>query len=265
MLFPRRAVVLVKTLLLLLATPAYAHTPYLVPVTAEASMGNMVSLDASFAEVFFVPEAAFNNSEFFVIKPDGERAVPATVVPLKTRVVVEQALEAEGTYRFSTGSRMGAVFTFYELDGKEMHVMGEEKPIPEGAIIKQHFQSITQADTYVSHKKTSEKSLQVSDKGLQIRPLSNPTDAFAGEPVRLQILMDNKPVKDLALAVYKADTDSNAKPVMVKTDKQGKAVLELAVGRYLVRARLRVDAPKTANVAQYSYTTTLSFEVFDNI
>ena len=114
----------------LTAGHTHAHTPYVAPTSFEPVMGGMASFDASFAEAFFVPEAAFNNSVFQITTPDGKTNQPQTVVNLKTRVVVEHKLEQDGTYRLTTGARKGGVFMIYELDGKEQRAMNPTKPLP---------------------------------------------------------------------------------------------------------------------------------------
>ena len=53
---------------------AAAHTPYLAPSDFAPRAGQTVALEASFAETFFVPEAAFDNSRFAVTGPDGRDA-----------------------------------------------------------------------------------------------------------------------------------------------------------------------------------------------
>ncbi len=50
---------------------ASAHTPYLSPSNFAPQAGETVALDAAFAETFFVPEAAFDNSRFVITGPDG--------------------------------------------------------------------------------------------------------------------------------------------------------------------------------------------------
>ena len=42
--------------------PAYAHTPYLVPSSFAPRAGQTIAVDASFAETFFVPETAFDDT-----------------------------------------------------------------------------------------------------------------------------------------------------------------------------------------------------------
>ena len=60
-----------------------AHTPYLMPNAFEPINGGLITLDASFAERFFVPEVVFDGSDFEVRLPDGNTVKPETLVPLK--------------------------------------------------------------------------------------------------------------------------------------------------------------------------------------
>ena len=50
---------------------AQAHTPYLLPTSFEASPRAVISVDASFADKFFIPEVAFGETRFNVTAPDG--------------------------------------------------------------------------------------------------------------------------------------------------------------------------------------------------
>lgn len=247
------------------AHTTYAHTPYVAPTSFEPVMGGMASFDASFAEAFFTPEAAFNNSVFQITSPDGKTQQPQQVVNLKTRVVVEHKLEQEGTYRLTTGVRKGAVFIIYELDGKEQRTMNSEKPLPKAAKIKQHFRSITRADTYISRKSPSNGALKVEPIGYQILPLSNPTELFSDETFKLKILLDGKAMPDQSIQAYAANGENKVEPISFNSNKDGMVKLSLKAGKYLLRARYRGPAPSGAKVPTYSHTTTLSVQVFDNI
>lgn len=90
--------------------PAYDHTPYLVPSNFAPRAGQTIAMEASFAETFFVPETAFDDSQFTVTGPDGKDA-PLVSQVMRTRTVAEYTLPAgTGTYRVSTGPRLGAPF-----------------------------------------------------------------------------------------------------------------------------------------------------------
>ena len=73
---------------------------YLKPLQFEPVRGGKVTLDASFAEQFFVPEAAITNASFEVVTPSGKQVSVEKVVDLSTRNVLEHTLEEEGTYQF---------------------------------------------------------------------------------------------------------------------------------------------------------------------
>lgn len=246
------------------ASQSSAHTPYIAPTSFEPVMGKMASFDASFAEEFFIPEAAFNKGHFMVTTPNGESVKPDSMAELKTRVVLEHELKDEGTYRITTGARQGATFLIYDLDGEEKRVMNPKEAAPEGADVKFHFQSITRADTYVSRKAPSNGALKVEAEGLQILPVDNPTELFADEAFSIKILLDNKGMADQEILVYRANQEKS-KPMSFATNKEGLASLTLPAGKYLLRARYRGPAPEGSKVPTFSHTTTLSVQVFENI
>ncbi|GAA6153619.1 DUF4198 domain-containing protein [Pseudoteredinibacter isoporae] len=262
---PRKTrIMLLASLAALNASQSSAHTPYIAPTSFEPVMGKMASFDASFAEAFFIPEAAFSKGNFMVTTPKGDRVKPDTLTELKTRVVLEHELNEEGTYRITTGARRGATFLIYDLDGEEKRVMNPKEPAPEGAKVKFHFQSITRADTYVSRKAPSNGALKVEAKGLQILPLHNPTELFADEVFSLKVLLDNKGLPNQEILVYRADQEKS-KPMSFAGNQDGIASLTLPAGKYLLRARYRGPAPDGSEVPTFSHTTTLSVQVFDNI
>jgi len=245
----------------------YAHTPYIAPISFDVSNAKTASFDASFAETFFIPEAAFDKSEFIITAPDKQQSSPTKIAYFKSRTVLEQDLKLEGTYKISTGIRHGATFLIYDLDGKEHRKMNPEGPAPKGAKVKNHFQSVTRADTYISRKEPSNAALSPENKGLEIVPLSNPNEVFQGENFDLQILMaGNQLDKAMTLSLYHAQTGDKTEAIKIDTNTKGRATLNIKKsGIYLLRARLRSPGATHENQKGLSYTTTLSFQVFDNI
>ena len=244
---------------------ALAHVAYLKPLQFEPVRGGKVTLDASFAEQFFVPEAAITNASFEVVTPGGKLVSVEKVVDLSTRNVLEHTLEEEGTYQFSTGKRMGAIFRVYEKDGERGSMRGNEKPLPEGAILKEHFQSVTFATTYVTKKGPSEQALAPKNDGLEIVAVNHPNSLFANESFNFKVLFNGKPVTDHEISVYQGkDQFAEESDVeKITTNAKGQASFTpSAQDVYLMQVRLRTDAPDGADVPTYSYTTTLSFEAY---
>lgn len=246
-----------------LSTASGAHTPYLAPGSFEPVFGRMVTLDASFADKFFVPEAAFTGSEFQIVQPDGNVVSPESQSTLKTRVVLEHSLEDKGTYKFSTGRRFGKVFKIYELDGKR-HVMEDpSKDYPEGAKELAFFQAVTRAETYVTKGAPSEGSIKAWGEGLEISPETHPNEIFAGEEFSFTVQFEGEPLAEQKLEIFAAEGEFSPKDAIatLTTDSAGAAAFSPEeAGVYLVRARHRAPAPNDAPAPVYSHTYTLVLE-----
>ena len=250
----------------LLPAAAHAHTPYLAPSEFAPGERATVTLDASFAETFFVPEVAFDDSRFEVTGPDGHTVAADTVQVLKTRTVAEHALTGKGTYRFSTGHRLGAVFRTWELDGKTQGSRDPSQPLPAGAKLLSHFQSRTRAETYVTAGAPDTAALKPHGEGLELVPLTHPGDLYAGERFEFEVRFDGKPLADQKIEITEAVWTSDRKPAEVSllSDAQGRAVFNLAQpGTYLALVRHRAPAPAGAAAPEYSHSYTLSFRVLE--
>lgn len=246
-----------------LTVAASAHTPYLAPGSFAPVFGKMVTLDASFAEKFFVPEAAFTGSDFQVVHPNGTTTEPESLNTLKTRIVVEHTLEDKGTYKFSTGRRVGRIFRIYELDGKR-HVMEDPSAeYPDGAKELSFFQAVTRADTYVTKGAPSTGAIKAWGEGLEITPDTHPSEVYAGEEFNFSVQFDGSPVADQKLDVFAAAGQFSPKQAVAQltTDANGSASFSPEkAGVYLVRARHRAPAPEGAAAPIYSHTYTLVLE-----
>lgn len=244
-----------------------AHVPYLAPSSFEPVRGR-VSLDASFAEQFFVPEAKFDQSEFLVTGPDGQSRQPQEMVFVKSKTVIDDELKADGTYKFSTGLRFGAVFHSYEINGKTENSRDPKFKLPKGAALKAHFQSVTRADTYVSKGKPDYKALKASGVGLELQFNSHPNDLYVGQSVTGVLLLDGKPLADSQLELHTtgmhlAGANKDA-PVNFKTNLKGEFSASLPkAGIYLLLARHKAPAPDNAKAPVYSHTSTAVFEAVE--
>ncbi|KDC51477.1 MULTISPECIES: DUF4198 domain-containing protein [Pseudoalteromonas] len=254
---------LTGVMLLTVCATSYAHTPYLAPYSFDESSQDNVTLDAAFAEKFFVPELAFNNSIFTVITPNGETINPDNVVKLHLRMVVEHQLKEEGTYRFSTGKRLGRVFKMYEINGERKSLENPMDAIPEGGKLLAFFQSLTLAESYVTKGAPSETALKPYGQGLEFVAKSHPNELFVGERLSMVSVFNGKPLADLTVDVFQAnDQFSNDKPsISLKSNDKGEfSFMPQKQGVYLLRARYKSDAPKGSPAPQISNTYTLVVE-----
>lgn len=244
---------------------AAAHTPYLVPSDFAPQTGATIALDASFAETFFIPEAVFDGSTFSVTGPDGKPVSPDKVQQFALRTVAEHTLPKQaGTWRFSTGPRLGARFRTWEVDGKRQISRDATAQIPAGAKLISDFQSLTQAETYVTAGAPDRAALQPHGKGLELVAIDHPSDLFVGENFAFVIQHDGKPLANQPVEVTEAVWNSDRKPQVFKlvTDAQGKAMLGLTqAGSWVALTRFRTAAPVGAAAPGYSHSYTLTFRV----
>lgn len=249
------------------ATAASAHTPYLAPSDFAPRAGQTIALDAAFAETFFVPEAAFDASRFAITLPDGGSAAPDAVQVMKTRTVAEYTLPAgNGSYRLSTGPRLGALFRTWEANGKRESTRDAAVKIPAGAKVIADFQSLTLAETYVSVGAPDRTALAARGKGLEFVPVTHPDDLYVGERFEFVVQYDGKPLAGQKVEVTEAVWTSDRKPRVdtLVTDADGRALLKLEqAGTFVALARHRTPAPAGAPVAEYSNSYTLTFRVLE--
>ncbi|WP_337880921.1 DUF4198 domain-containing protein [Rheinheimera sp.] len=249
--------------LLLASAAAVAHTPYLAPESFEP-VNNWVTLDAAFAEKFFLPEVKFDQSEFSVTQPDGQKVKPSELFVGKTRTMLAHEVKAEGTYRFSTGQRYGAVFRSWQQDGKVKNSRDPNEAVPAGARLLAHFQSVTLAETYVSKGAPDKAALKPSGQGLELEFISHPNDLYIDTPVRARLLFNGKGLAGQKVELFQAgQTEPESKAVQQLTSN-AQGDIEFSVknkGSYLLLNRYRTDAPDGAKAPTYSYSYTAVVEI----
>jgi hypothetical protein len=246
-----------------LVTTAVSHTPYLAPNAFEPINDGLITLDASFAEHFFVPEVVFDGSEFSVQLPDGKQVKPDLLQVLKSRVVVEHDMATDGTYRFSTGRRLGRVFKSYEFNGKTVAMENPDEALPAGAKLVAHYQSNTLAETYATRGNPTTTALAPHGDGLELVARSHPNDLFSGDSLQLEAQFFGKPLADLKVEIFLADRhgkdDAPAQTLTSSSDGH-LTFTPQQPGVYLMRARHRAKSIAGAAAPETSHTYTLVIE-----
>lgn len=250
--------------MLLSSFSTLAHVPYLNPASFEPVRGGWVSLDAAFADRFFLPEAVFDNSQFTVLTPDGQNQALQSVHYGSTRATAEHKVAADGTYRFSTGLRYGAVFHTYELNGERKNSRDPAFVLPAGAQSIAHFQAVTRAETYVSKGAPDHVAIKATGEALELEFLSHPNDLYTNSTVRARVLYKGKPLPQQQVNAYlvaKGANDENATYQLTSDSAGVISFVPQQQGSYLLVSRYRTAAPNTAKVPTYSYTYSVVLEV----
>lgn len=261
---------LLRTLLAassLVMLAAHAHTPYLLPSSFDVQPKEVIGVDAGFTEKFFVPAVAFGETAFSIVTPEGARIAFGDIHQFKQRTVAEQILPDEkGTYRLSTGPRLGAVFRTWERNGKTESARDPKKVMPADARLLSHYQSLSIAEAYVTAGKPSAKALAPLGKGLEIVAITHPSDLFVNEKFDFVVHYDGKPLPNQKVSVYRSAMDLASQSTVqhLSTDADGKVALPLTKsGLYLALVRFQAPAPAGAAAPMYGNNYTLSFRVLD--
>ncbi len=120
------------------------------------------------------------------------------------------------------------------------------------------------AETYVTKGKPTALP-KLTNKGFEVKLLTHPSELYEGESLKLQVLVDGKPVPNLELDVFKGASsyEPNEKREMphVKTNAKGEAEIKFSDdGIYLITAsypEANPDNTKKPAAANYTYGLTV--------
>lgn len=242
----------------LIAPTALAHSPFLLPNVFATDERDHVTVQGSFTEAFFQPDVAMKSDDYNVVGPDGVKTA-LTPTYFKDVAILEVPLAADGTYRISTGARVGRTAKAYEKDGNwEFLEPGEAAPDGATAV---DMVSLTSADVLVTKGKPSGAAPAPTGKGLELLPVQDAA-AAAGSAVTFRLTFAGEPVADQAVALHRAgEAYSGTAPTEVKTAADGTVTFTPdAAGIYLAMTRHRVG-PEAEGGPHRSFTAALTFEV----
>lgn len=190
-----------------LSTPALAHRQWLLPsATTFSGSDAWVTVDGAVSNDLFVFEhQPLRLPALKAIAPDGTEAKIENLATLRYRSVFDVHLTQQGTYRI--GSASDSVNGSYDLNGKtERLPRGTTKEnlaaaIPAGATNVQTAESSSRNEVYVTVGEPTTKVFAPSGKGIELVPVTHPTDLVAGEAATFQFLLDGKPAAGLTVTV----------------------------------------------------------------
>lgn len=247
--------------LAVLAGSALAHMPYLLPAQFDVGKRGHISVEASFSDHVFIPDITMRDAPFHMLAPDGSRREVGPVTHLRDLAVFEADLAQEGTYRLTSGLRLGRKGRMYRADGG-WRMAGEGRPAPQGVELVA-VQSVTLAEAYVTRGRATDGVLRPHGGGLEIVPLSHPGGLSSGADAAFRVLFDGKPLPGAAVTLHRgaAGGDGGKGTQQAETDADGRVTLrpDLA-GTYLLLVRHRTRAPAGAETPYRSYTYTLTFD-----
>ena len=244
------------------SSTALADTSYLKPNVFTTANADIVTVQSSFTEDFPNPSVAVKSDAWTIIGPDGQPATFDTVQPFTQVTILEAATKAAGTYRLSTGERLGRVGPQILVDGVwQSFAPGRE--IPAGASTRQS-QTATVADVYVTRGAPTNAPVDARIGALALKPVTHPNDVYLDTGFAFKVLLNGKPVANQQVEVWREggayEEPAYRKQVASAADGGVKLTFDKP-GVYLIWTRMSADAPPGAASPVRSYTTSLTLEV----
>lgn len=184
---------------------AQAHRQWLLPSDTQVDAKEAwVTIDGAVSEnLFDLDSNALALDGLKVIDPSGAAVEPQNLSKSKMRSSFDLRLQQLGTYKISVVSQN--VMANYTLNGEQKRWRGTEEKmaqeVPADAKDLKVSRTYGRLETFVSSGKPSDKVLEASGQGLEIVPLSNPTEQFASESSSFRVLLDGKPLADQVVSV----------------------------------------------------------------
>lgn len=257
-----RAAMLAATTAFFFAGQVQAHMPYLLPSVFDMGKRGHVLVQASFSDNLFIPDIAMRDAPFHLIGPDGKEGPVGTVSHLRDASMFEADMQAEGTYRLTSGQRFGRKGKMYRA-GDAWKMAGHGQALPAGAELVE-VQSATLAEAYVTRGAPSDAALAPRGVALEIQALTHPNGVGRDGEMAFRILFDGQPLAGADVTVLRGAGAYDGRKVaaQVRSGADGRFTFRPDdAGIFLVMVRHRAAAPAGAETPYRSYTYTLAFDV----
>ena len=265
-----------KTLLAIaLATvslTAAAHRPWLLPQqTNLEGKEPWVTIDGAISEgLFDIDHLALKLDAATVTDPDGAVAPVPTPLMGKQRSSVDLKLTKSGTYKVSLVTN-AVMASYKEAGGTEIkRFRGTEeelaKAIPAGALDVRTMRSMNRLETFVTANRASTGALKPSGVGLEMVPVTHPTEMRSGETATWRFQLDGKPLRNFAFSFTPGGVKYRGVlgEQRLTTNAKGETTVKLpAAGMYWVHAAypaaMEKGMPETgpADIRRFAYAATL--------
>lgn len=245
-----------------LGSAARADTSYLRPNWFTTATDDLVTVQSSFTENFSNPAVGVKSDAWTVVAPDGAKTTFKSKAELTQLTALEAETKANGTYRLSTGERLGRIGPQVLIDGVwQPYAPGRE--IPAGAQTRQS-QTATVADVYITRGAPTTAPVETRIGALELKPITHPADADVATGFAFRVLHNGKPVAGQQVEIWREGGayEDPAWRQHVTSGADGSVALTFdRPGVYLIWTRLSADAPAGAATPVRSYTTSLTLEV----
>ncbi|MFZ6645865.1 DUF4198 domain-containing protein [Undibacterium sp. TJN25] len=244
---------------------ASAHRMWLLPSASSTGAEKAwITVDAAVStDVFYADHMPLKLDNLVIIAPDGSQTKAENASTGKYRSTFDVQLAQPGTYKL--GLINNAMSASYKENGQTKRWRGTAenfaKDVPANAEDLVVTQSTGRVETFVTAGKPGGKALAISGSGLELQPITAPTDLFVGEAASFRFLIDGKPAANLKVTLIAGGIRYRSKlnEISATTDQDGKfSVTWPGAGMYWMEASIKDDkAVKPAKERRASYVATL--------
>jgi len=193
-----------------------------------------------------------------VTAPDGSAAQAENVARGRYRSTFDLHLTQAGTYKVANVS--SGFSATYMLDGERKRWRGTQAEfataIPAGATEVTPSINNSRVETFVTLGAPNETALAPTGQGLELIPVTHPTDLVAGEPATFKLVMNGAPAADLDVTVARGGLRyrDNPEETTVKTGADGAFTITWPEpGMYWLNAAIRGEAQGETPASNASY------------
>ncbi|MEM7768207.1 MAG: DUF4198 domain-containing protein [Pseudomonadota bacterium] len=248
------------------AAPAFGHAGFLVPVLDDSMESGEVILHASFSDTFPGSDIALKSEAWTIIHPDGTTGAFDRLVERPAHTILQATLTAPGTYRLSSGERLGRKGEVAKI-GDAYVRLGRDgvaaEDLPDGATVLTS-QTATVSDIYISRGEPGGDALGAQIGDLAITPHSIPAGLSANEAFTADIRFRGEPLPAALVTHFRpsGSREEEDPATQLTTSETGSIEVSLAEpGEHLLMVRHLAPAPAGSETDVRSYTTVLTLLV----
>ena len=227
---------------LVLPAAAEAHRGWLLPsATQVEGKAPWITVDAATSEgLFDFDSFPLKFDTLTLTGPDGTVTPLTLPTPGHLRSTFDVQLATPGTYRITASSL--SVMGSYTQDGQAKRFRGTEADLaalPAGITDLKVSRMSGRFETFVTAGKGNDAALQPTGKGLELVPVTHPSDLVTGESATFKFLLDGKPLAGLSVSIIPggARFRNGLKDVVATTDANGQFTADWSMaGTYLITA-----------------------------
>jgi uncharacterized GH25 family protein len=202
-----RKSVLALALASMLPAAAHAHRAWLLPSSSNVDAKDpWVTIDTGISEnLFDVDNTGMKLDGLVITAPDSTVIQPEAILVGHQRTSLDIKLSKPGTYKISIVGE--SIMATYSLNGEAKRFRGTteafSKEIPADAQELQKSVTFNRNETFVTAGHPNDTVLKPSNTGLEMIPLTHPTELRAGEKASFRFLLEGKPAAKLGFSLIR--------------------------------------------------------------